>query len=90
MQHEDVGLLLKVLEQALDEELLQRFTFGDERVDALLLDFPAEPVNENRHLDDVVLGNKRIGFAVDGMSHLSVVFDEAVHLLDGKLVKVVE
>lgn len=50
VQSQDISLLLKVVDDWAVQVILKDFTFGNKRVNLLLLDLPANLVNKERNL----------------------------------------
>ena len=53
VEHEDIILLLKVDTQGSDEIRLQKLALRNQGVYLLLLDLPADPINQQSQLDSI-------------------------------------
>jgi hypothetical protein len=88
VQHQNVVLLLEEKLQSLDKVVLEQLALGNERVNLLLLNFPADSVDQETDLDRIVLRDYWIAFWFLGMKDILVDIDQLVHLLDRQGVEV--
>jgi hypothetical protein len=87
LQSQNVVLILEVDSKRIDQVGLEKRAFCYKGVDLLLFDLPANPVNQQRHLDGVKLAQHRVIANVLSMQNFRIDFDELVHLLNVQFVK---
>ena len=85
---EDVVLFLKIQAESGDQIVLKQRALGDQTVDLLLLNFPADSVDQQRDLDGVELTDNWILLHVLAVQDLLVDVYQLVHLLDAQYVEV--
>jgi len=71
-QDENIVLLLEVDSERLVDVGLQHRALGDERVDLLFFNLPADLVDQQRNLDHVVLVDHGVGLRVLRVQHTVV------------------
>ena len=82
VEHQNVVLLLEVSHQRFDQVVIQKRTLGDERVDLLLLDLPADSENQQCILDGVELIDNGVLLWIFAIENLLIDINQQVHLID--------
>jgi hypothetical protein len=64
VQGHNIVLFFKVCAERFDQVVLEQSTFGNQRVDLSLLNFEADPVDQQGYLDSVELTDDRLAFDI--------------------------
>ena len=75
---QDIVLSLEVVTQRVNEECLKKGTLGDERVDLLLFNLPANSVDKQSNFDRVVLIDHGVRLGILNIENLLVDIDNMV------------
>ena len=88
MKSQNVILKLKICTEWLCQVCLKHLTLGDQRVNFLIFNFPADSVNKQRYLYCVILVYHGIQFGFFMIARILINIDQNIHLINWQNIKV--